>query len=201
MLPHTLCTLDAQSLTSGSAVLVLVIIVAVAVVVVVVVREHGAALESFQGRNISFYPENRRSLPAGWWGLKKLDEGENWNVVYRLCRGSFVRRIPPRLRVATSCTSFLLRVASRLSFRRDKEKMEGKKCERREGRTKILSSEVILTLSRATTLAAMYYRPLWAGLANFRHCHLLSSLKINSTCPQAFLGYWRIFNSRSRCEN
>jgi len=64
MLSHMLCTLDTQSLTSGSVVLVFVIIAAV--FVVVVVNEHGAALESFQGRNISFYSENRRSLPAGW---------------------------------------------------------------------------------------------------------------------------------------
>jgi len=66
MLSRMLCTLDTQSLTSGSVVLVFVIIAAVFVVVVVVVNEHGAALESFQGRNISFYSENRRSLPAGW---------------------------------------------------------------------------------------------------------------------------------------
>lgn len=57
-----LCILDTQSLTSCSVVLIFVIIVVVAIVV----NEYGAALESFQGRNISFYPENRRSLLARW---------------------------------------------------------------------------------------------------------------------------------------
>lgn len=59
--------------------------------------------------------------------------------------------------------------------------------EREEGRTKILSSGVILALSRATTLViVVYYHPLCARLANFRHYHPLSSLKINSVCSQAF---------------
>lgn len=72
MSPTTLCTLDTQSLTSGSVVFVFVVVVAVDVV-----DEHGVALESFQGGNISFCPENRRSSLVGWYGLKKLDEGEN----------------------------------------------------------------------------------------------------------------------------
>lgn len=116
-----------------------------------------------------------------------------------LPRGSFVRRIPSRLRVATSCTSFLLRIASCLSFRRDKEKKKGKrKSGREEGRKKILSSGVILALSRATTLVVVvYYRPLCARLANFRHYRSLFSLKINSVCPQAFSKYERIINRRS----
>lgn len=41
---HTLCTLDAQPLTSGN------------VVFVVAVGKRRVALESFQGGNISFYP-------------------------------------------------------------------------------------------------------------------------------------------------
>jgi len=48
-----------------------------------------------------------------------------------------------------------------------------------------LSSGVILALSRATTLAVVvYYRPLCAELANFRHP--VSSLKINSVWPELF---------------
>lgn len=60
----TLCTLDTQSLTSGSVVFVFVFVFVV--IVVVVDDEHEVALESFQGGNISFCPENRRSTLVGW---------------------------------------------------------------------------------------------------------------------------------------